>query len=188
VAEKLKSLPQTVTAAPVPQQAATSVSVARTRRAKSAENRRQSLMETLMLASWKKNDAPSSYLPSAVNNCRTTDQEIICYSDDQTRTTLSNRIKYKTKSITSGFSENGTFSIVYRNLVIDVEQLAPPDAYEEPGSSDVDTSDKGYKIKTGWGKEHRLECTLKNNTTISCLKDKIHRIELVSSQQVADRQ
>ncbi|MGB5338057.1 MAG: tetratricopeptide repeat protein [Gammaproteobacteria bacterium] len=179
MAEKLKTPQQTVAAA--------TASAGTTRRVKSAENRRRSIMETLMLATWQRNEAPSSYLPSAVNNCRTADREIICYSDDQTRTTLTNRVKYKTKSYIGGFSEQGTFQVEYRNLVIDVEQLTTPATDEATGINDQGTADQGFKIKTGWGKEHRLECRLQDNTTISCLKDKTHRIEFVSPQQVADR-
>lgn len=185
VAEKLKASPQADTTTPL--QPATVEAIGKTGSKKRGESRRLAFMETLMLATWQRDDAPSSFLPSAVNNCRTEERKIICYSDDQTRTTPGNRIKYKTKSIISGFSGNGSFEVVYRNLVLDAEHLAPSEVPEAIGSSDEETGDKGYKIKTGWGKEHRLACRLKNNTTISCLKDKTHRIELVSPHKVADR-
>ncbi len=146
-------------------------------------------IEDLMIAAWSRENAPVAYLPSAINNCRTEESDIICYSDNQSRVSGNNTIKFKTKSIMKNFSTNGSFNVSYRNLVID----STPDASTETRHNDfevgsVDDSEaSAYKVKTGWGKEHTLECQLKDTGTVSCLKDKTHTFLLVSPHTVAGK-
>ena len=47
--------------------------------------------------------------------------------------------------------------------------------------------EKGYAIRTGWGKEHRLECQFSDSTAVKCTKNKTHAMLITSMQQVADR-
>lgn len=151
-----------------------------------SDNKSDFFMEDLMLASWRRNDKPVTFLPSAINNCRTEDERIVCYSDDQTRKILSSTVKFKTKAIISKFSHNGSFQVSYRNLVIDATQIE----LNQNGGDDVVVSinegiENTHKINTGWGKEHHLECTFKNSTTVSCLKNRTHELLLVSPQKLA---
>ena len=143
-------------------------------------------IEDLMVAAWSRDGEPVTYLPSAINNCRTEDGKIACYSDNQTRKTSDSTIKFKTKSIMRNFSNDGSFNVTYRNLVIESSKIAAVEDTEEAdeiGGEDVNTA--AYTIKTGWGKEHLLECQIKDSGTVSCQKDKTHSFLLVSPQTVA---
>lgn len=146
-------------------------------------------IEDLMIAAWSRENAPVAYLPSAINNCRTEENGIVCYSDSQSRVSGNNTIKFKTKSIMKNFSKDGSFNVSYRNLVIDSTPAASTEIRNndvEVGSVD-DSEASAYKVKTGWGKEHTLECQLKDTGTMSCLKDKTHSFLLVSPHTVAGK-
>ena len=143
-------------------------------------------IEDLMVAAWSREGEPVAYLPSSINNCRTESDKIACYSDNQTRKTSDSTIKFKTKSIMRTFSNDGSFNVTYRNLVIDATKIAAAENTEEVdeiGGEGVNTS--AYTVKTGWGKEHLLECQMKDSGTVSCQKDKTHSFLLVSPQTVA---
>ena len=143
-------------------------------------------LEDLMLAIWKREGNPVSYLPSAVNNCRTQGEKLTCFSDDLTRETAGGMIKFKTKSIISNFSSDGSFDVTYRNLVIntiEVESFDEGDDEEELGSSE--TTSSSYSVKSGWGKSHTLECQMKDSGTVSCLKNKTPAFLLLSPQTLA---
>jgi len=143
-------------------------------------------IEDLMVAAWSRDGEPVAYLPSAINNCRTENDKIACYSDDQIRETADSTVKFKTKSIMRNFSRDGSFKVAYRNLVIDSTEVTTTVGTMEPleiGS--VDTEPGAYTVKTGWGKEHVLECRMIETSKVSCLKDKTHAFTLVSPHTVA---
>ena len=144
-------------------------------------------IEDLMVAAWNRDNKPVSYLPSAINNCRTEENNIVCYSDSQTRKSGNGLIKFKTKSVIKDFSKDGSFKVTYRNLVVDSDNIASidPNEDDEEVGSDDDSAASSYKVKAGWGKEHALECQLKNSGTVSCLKNKTHTFVLVSPHTLA---
>jgi hypothetical protein len=152
------------------------------------ENTPRYTYEDLMLASWNRDDQPVAYLPSAINNCRVEDARVVCFSDDQSRNTAAGTIKYKTRAIVHGISEDGSFEVFYRNLVIDADQDV---AREKAGSEEVlgsitaGSGKMNYAVKTGWGKEHSLQCRFQDTSTLSCLKDKTHAFLLQSPQALA---
>ena len=143
-------------------------------------------MENLMLGSWNREEQPLAWLPSSINNCRTETDKIICFSDDQVRKSGTNTIKFKTKAIISQFTDAGNFNISYRNLVINAveNEQAIGDAVS---AFDEAAEEKGYAVKTGWGKEHRLECLLSDSTAVKCTKNKTHAMLITNQQQLADR-
>ena len=143
-------------------------------------------MESLMLGNWSRDEQPVAWLPSTINNCRTEQGRIVCFSDDQIRKSGSNTIKFKTKAIISHFSDAGAFIITYRNLVI---SAVADEATAGNGVSAFDEAakDKGYAVKTGWGTEHTLECQLNDSHAVNCTKNKTHAMVITNQQQVADR-
>lgn len=144
--------------------------------------------ENVMLASWNRDNEPVAYLPSAINNCKVEDDKVVCFSDDQSRDTATGTIKYKTKAIISNLAQDGSFDVVYRNLVIDTDHDS---GQKKSGSEDVIGSttagsvSTNYEVKTGWGKEHNLQCTFKDASTLACLKNKTHAFLLESPQALA---
>jgi hypothetical protein len=143
-------------------------------------------MESLMLGNWNREEKPVAWLPSSINNCRTENEKIICFSDDQVRESGMNSIKFKTKAIISQFSKAGDFTVSYRNLVINAVTNKQTDS-DAVSAFDEAADEKGYAVKTGWGKDHRMECQFSDSTAVKCTKNKTHAMLITSMQQVADR-
>ena len=144
--------------------------------------------EDLVLASWKRDKDPVAYLPSAINNCSIEDNRVVCFSNEQSRNTAAGIIKYKTKAIVSELSQEGTLEVVYRNLVIDADQAASrktAGSAEVIGSTSAAAVKMNYEVKTGWGKEHKLQCKFKDSHTLSCLKNNTHAFLVESTQTLA---
>jgi len=143
-------------------------------------------MEDLMLASWKRDEEHVPYLPSAITNCQIEDEKLVCYSIEQTRTTAGSTIKYKTKAIISNLTTDGSFDVIYRNLVINSEQHdASAGGKEEVVGSLDDSIESTHKVRTGWGKEHNMECRIMDSATVSCKKNKTHTLVLTTPQTIA---
>jgi TPR repeat protein len=144
--------------------------------------------EDLLLASWNRDNDPVTYLPSAINNCNIENNKVVCLSNEQSRNTAAGTINYKTKAIASKLSQEGSFEIVYRNLVIDADQSAirKTGASEEAiGSTSAGPVKMNYEVKTGWGKEHTLQCKFRDNRTLSCLKNNTHAFLVEGTQTLA---
>ena len=187
-AEKNTELVKTVTPEAKPVAATRQIPAANPTVAAQQEKSPEYTYEDLMLASWNRDNEPVAYLPSAINNCKVENDKVVCFSDDQSRNTVTGTIKYKTKAIVSNLAQDGSFEVVYRNLVIDADQ----NSARKKGSSEelIGSTTKGsvgtnYEVKTGWGKEHSLQCTFKDASTLSCLKNKTHAFLLESPQALA---
>lgn len=141
---------------------------------------RQYQIEDLMLGAWSRDSSPVPYLPSAINNCRTEDNRIVCYSEDQTSKSGNNVVRFKTKAIIENFSNDGSFSVTYRNLVIEANPATGTDVAATDGNSA-----QAPQVKTGWGSPHTLECSFKNGETLSCLKNNTHAFLLTSPRTLA---
>jgi TPR repeat protein len=144
--------------------------------------------ENLMLASWSRDSEPVAYLPSAINSCKVENDKLVCFSDDLSRNTASGTIRYKTKAIISNLAQDGSFEIVYRNLVIDTDRDSgqkKTGSEEMIGSTTAGSASTSYEVKTGWGKEHSLQCAFKDASTLSCLKNKTYAFLLQSPQALA---
>ncbi len=142
---------------------------------------RKSALDVVVTGAWSRNNKPIAYLPSSINTCRTEDSKVICFSDDQTRETGGNIIKFKTKAIIDHFNDKDkTFRVTYRNLVIDATPVTGTDL--AAGDEEVEG---GFKVKTGWGSPHTMACNFKDNGAVSCLKNNTHALLLVNSMAVA---
>ena len=99
----------------------------------------------VMVAAWGRDKKPAPYLPSSINNCRTEESNIVCYSDNQTRESGSNKVSFKTKSIMQDFSKDGSFTVIYRNLVINSTPIAGTEVSEDDGEvgDDDDSASSG---------------------------------------------
>ena len=144
--------------------------------------------EDLLLASWNRDNDPVAYLPSAISDCSIEDDKVVCFSNNQTRNTATGTIRYKTKAIVNKLSTDGSFEVVYRNLVIDTDQTNAPKtggSEEMLGSTSLGPVKMNYEVKTGWGKEHTLECKFEDSRKLSCLKNNTHVFLLESTQTLA---
>lgn len=187
-AEKNPELVKTVTPEAKPVAATRQIPAANPTVTAQQEKSPEYTYEDLMLASWNRDNEPVAYLPSAINNCKVENDKVVCFSDDQSRETATGTIKYKTKAIVSNLAQDGSFEVVYRNLVIDADQNSARkkgSSEELIGSTTNGSVSTNYEVKTGWGKEHSLQCTFKDASTLSCLKNKTHAFLLESPQALA---
>jgi len=144
------------------------------------------LMEDLMLTTWSRQSRPVNYLPSAINNCRTEGERITCFSDDQTRSSGDNDVKFKTKSIISDFAGDGTFTVQYRNLVVNTRQTGDSSDQEPEAAYGDEGSSSSHTVNTGWGIEHSVECKMHDSNSLTCVKDKSRTVKISSQQKLAD--
>ncbi len=150
-------------------------------KAKKEEPAEVSGVDIVMNGAWSRDNKPIPYLPSSLNTCRTEENQVICFSDDQTRESGGNIITFKTKSIVDNFDNKAkTFKVTYRNLVISAAPVTGTDlaAGDEEGAA-------GYQVKTGWGSPHTMDCSFKDNGSVSCLKNNTHAMLLVNTLSVA---
>jgi TPR repeat protein len=139
-------------------------------------------LEGIMAGAWSRNNKPIAYLPSSINTCRSEDDKVICLSDEETRESGGNIIKFKTKAIIDGFKSRGKFfNVTYRNLVIDATPVTGTDL----AADDDEEAEGGFKVKTGWGTPHNMECSFKDNKSVACLKNNTHAFLLVNTMSVA---
>jgi TPR repeat protein len=143
------------------------------------------LMEDLMLSIWSRQSRPVSYLPSAINNCRTKGEKITCFSDDQTRSSGGNDVKFKTKAIISDFTSDGTFKVQYRNLVVTAMQTGDSSEQETEAAYGDEGSGSSHTVSTGWGIEHIVECKMHDSNSLTCVKDNSRTVEISSQQKLA---
>jgi TPR repeat protein len=143
------------------------------------------LMEDLMLTTWSRQSRPVSYLPSAVNNCRTEGKRITCFSDDQTRSSGGNDVKFKTKSIISDFGSDGTFKVQYRNLVVNTTQTGNSARQKTEAAYGDEGAGSTHTVNTGWGIEHSVECKMHDSNSLTCIKDKSRTVKITSQQNLA---
>jgi hypothetical protein len=143
------------------------------------------LMEDLMLSIWSQQSRPVNYLPSAINNCRSKDKKITCFSDDQTRSSGDNDVKFKTKAIISDFTSDGTFKVQYRNLVVTASQKGDSSRQEPDAAYGDEGSGSSHTVSTGWGIEHIVECKMHDSNSLTCVKDNSRTVKISSQQNLA---
>lgn len=144
--------------------------------------------DTLMQSSWMRDSSPVPYLPSTISNCSMESAKLVCNSDDQVRDSATGTVRYRTRAIISDLTADGSFSITYRNLVLEATQDTSParTAGEELiGGITSEPTAMSYEVRTGWSKAHDLECRFETTEAIACVKNRMHAFRLESPQAVA---
>ncbi len=136
---------------------------------------KKSPLEKLAGQQWLRGKKPLEYLPSKLTQCDEENGDLVCLSQMLTRERGTQTVRYRVKSFIR--SENDTFVIVYRNLVLDVEYSQEPD---EQSLGYDDEAEQGFKVKTGWTKEHSVSCKQSSGRQLNCIKDQTYKIRLVS--------
>lgn len=123
------------------------------------------LIQALLRGRWLKRKSAVGYLPSIIANCsKDSYNSMHCISTSQERSTGSEVITYNTESLITAKNKSD-FSIVYSNNVLEVALLAVED-----GDGEV-IEQAPSRIKKGkHGKKRTLNCSLKNNKSVSCSK------------------
>ena len=115
-------------------------------------------------------------MPSKITECEKDNKELVCFSEVLNRTSGTQSVQYRVKSVITSASDKVTVS--YRNLVIDVENTQEID-YQPIGYDDAVEAGRGFSIRTGWTKQHTVECKQPGGKTMECTKNRTHIISMV---------
>lgn len=131
-------------------------------------------MDIVLKGSWKRNQAPAEYLPSAKTSClQAGDGEVVCFSQELQRTVGNSSLVYTAKTILNNFAKNGEFTINYVYNVVDINTAKNPAPNQDKDTVDI-------AVKLGWQEPGRnLDCKAINDKTITCTKDKKYSLQFV---------
>jgi TPR repeat protein len=133
------------------------------------------VLDKLASEKWQRGKKPVEYLPSKVTECDQEKGNLVCFSKVLTRDSGTQTVEYRVKSIVK--SGKDSFTVVYRNLVLDVTDSQEP---EDQPLGYGDEVEKGFKIKTGWTQEHTVSCEQPSSKGLRCIKDQAHKMTLVA--------
>ncbi len=175
-----KQKPAAKKAAPKPAQAKAAAPQTKKKVAKKAPKKvKLSALDKLAKKQWLRGSKPVDYLPSKVTSCEKEDKELVCFSEVLKRESGNKTVEYRVKSVIQ--SEQNRIIISYKSLVLDVVSMQEID--DEPIGYDDGADDaaveQGYRIKTGWTKQHKVECKPVSAKGLDCMKDQTHAISLV---------
>ncbi len=134
-------------------------------------------LEHLLQKQWARGSRPVDYLPSKVTSCQTRNEKLVCFSEVLTRKSGNQTVEYRVKSVVTS-KPNKSYTISYRNLVLDVVLEQHVDDVDQPGGYD-DETEQGFRVRTGWTNEHAVDCNLVSEQQLDCTKDRAHKITLV---------
>ena len=178
---RVQKLRQQKDAAVAQRQAAEKVLVAKAVRSAPAKRKpvmkkvKPGPLDKLAEQQWLRGEKPLEYLPSKLTQCDMENAGLVCLSKVLTRERGTQTIQYRVKSLIK--SKNETFVIVYRNLVLDVEDSQ--ESEDQPLGYD-DEVEHGFKVRTGWTQEHSVSCKQSSDKQLDCIKDQTHKMKLVS--------
>ena len=132
-------------------------------------------MDIILKGSWKRNQSPAEYLPSAKTSClQAGDGEVVCFSQELHRTVGNSALVYTAKATLSNFAKNGEFTVNYVYNVVDIDTAKnPAPNQDKDGAADI-------AAKLGWQEPGRnLDCKAVNEKAITCVKDKKYTLHFV---------
>ncbi len=141
---------------------------------------KQTPLDRLAGQHWFRGEKPLEYLPSRLTECDRENDGLVCLSKELIRDQGVQVVRYRVKSVIN--SENGGFAIVYRNLVLDVEDLQEAED-ESLGAGYDGEVEHGFKVRTGWTQEHFVNCKSSSLKQLECIKDQAHKMQLVSKSE-----
>lgn len=136
---------------------------------------KRTALDKLAGEQWLRGKKPVEYLPSQVTECDHEKGDLVCFSKVLTRDSGTQTVKYRVKSIVK--SDDESFVIVYRNLVLDVTDSQEP---EDQPLGYGDEVEQGFRIRTGWTQKHTVSCEHSSSKGLNCVKDQAHKMTLVA--------
>lgn len=124
---------------------------------------------------WTTDGKAANFLPSSLNDCEMETDRLVCYSSDIEEISVGRKLRYRVKAIITPGAVRESFDVIYRNLVLDVEMLDVDNGPVGYGSGE----DRGFKVKTGWTKQHTASCRYTTDRTVDCIKDGAHEMTAV---------
>jgi hypothetical protein len=132
-------------------------------------------LDIVLKGSWKRNQSPAEYLPSAKASClQASDAEVVCFSEELQRTVGASSLTYTVKATLTNFANDGSFYVNYVYNVVNIGTAKSPTPNQDrDGPSDL-------AVKLGWQEPgRRLECKAGSEKTVTCIKDKKYSMQFV---------
>ena len=99
------------------------------------------IKDVVMQGRWSDSGSPVVFLPSTVNSCLESGDELVCFAKEQTRGIDRFDVTYTAKATVSGFDPEGTFNINYIYNVVDLDRRGEAAAAPAP---------VGLRAQEGW--------------------------------------
>jgi len=134
---------------------------------------------TILQGKWMKREKPAEFLPSIVTECEKQSNTVVeCMSGELKSNIGVADITYFTKAILFDITMAGDFKVAYRNKILSIDNsVAKPEGEDKNQSITAKVS-----VKKGWQEtEHKLECIIKDQSTIDCVKDNIRKVKFNSN-------
>lgn len=144
------------------------------------------LLETVLSGRWVRNGRAAGFLPSANTTCSEEANVIKCLSSEQTRNTGYSEITYVTIARLSNFSANDEFTVKYQNNVLRTQSLQQEETDVASADDDEDYSAASVAgtaatLSKHQTTRHELECSLKNEKKLICVKDSVRTLTFTNS-------
>ncbi|MFV2056496.1 MAG: tetratricopeptide repeat protein [Thiohalomonadales bacterium] len=150
-------------------------------------SRLKQVVTNIQIGGWKNRKRPAEFLPSKITSCtQASDSMMECLSRRLLRNNGSADIIYITKALLFDINDAGEFKVAYRNNVLDViehdvsDDEDSEDLEDEEDTDEEDEADSKPRkstVKKGWQEtEHQLECKIKTEGSISCVKNKMRKL------------
>ena len=99
------------------------------------------IKDVVMNSKWTENGGPVVFLPSSVNSCLGSGDDVVCFAREQTRGIDNFDVTYTAKATLSGFDPEGLFNINYIYNVVDLDKRRDPAGAAVP---------VGLRAQEGW--------------------------------------
>ncbi len=140
------------------------------------------LVESVMRGDWQRNGKPAGYLPSAGTKCKKDGRKRYkCRSQMYSRKSDDTIITYVTMATLTGFSKKDKFDVTYQHNILRFQKDTPQEASQEEDDGEdysIATTQSHGTLKLGaQRKKHKLNCVLKEERTLECIKNRTQKIE-----------
>jgi len=143
------------------------------------------LVKSIMQGDWHRNGKPAGFLPSTGTKCKkTASKSYKCRSQTMARKSNDTIITYVTVATLSGFNQKSKFNVTYQYNILrlqkDGAEKANKGEEEEDDEDDysiASTQSHGILHLGAQKTKHKLNCKLKDERTLECLKNRTHKIE-----------
>ncbi len=109
---------------------------------------------------WNKGNSPAILLPSELNSCSDSGSDIFCLAKERKKQSENALITYQTGAMIQNFSDDGTFTVLYRSNITEKKEIPTPTSLAVSSRS----------LPTDL-KEREMQCRFVKSSIISCIEN-----------------
>ncbi len=141
------------------------------------------LVQSILQGDWQRNGKPAGFLPSVGTKCKKNGQKgYKCRSQTMSRKSNDTIITYVAVATFNGFSKKNRFNVTYQYNILRLQKEGIQEAQQEEDDDGDDYSavptQQHLTLKLGAQRtKHKLNCRLKEERTLECIKNRTQKIE-----------